>query len=458
VEGTPTVNEEEALEDRASAGTRLLQRVVDVRPNEVRALFLSCLYYFLLLTSYYILRPIRDEMGVAGGVQNLQWLFTGTLIGMLLANPPFAALVRKYPRRVFIPIVYRFFMVNLLVFFALLRMMPEANIWIGRIFFIWTSVFNLFVISVMWSFMADLFRSEQGKRLFAFIALGGTIGAIAGSSITAFLAGYLGPVNLLLVSIFFLESSVWCAHALGGQVRHPARPREAGPSEAAASDPAEERAIGGGVLAGIKHVFHSQYLLGICLFMLLFTIGSTFLYFQQGAIIDAAIPDRAQRTAVFARIDLAVNILTLGGQLFLTGRLLRWFGVAATLAILPALSVMGFLGLGFMPMLGMVIAFQVLRRAGNFAVARPTREVLFTVVSREDKYKAKNFIDTVVYRGGDQVGAWSYAAMAWLGLGVGGISFVAAPLSLVWFFIAVWLGRQQARRAAATLQDDMLAA
>jgi AAA family ATP:ADP antiporter len=432
---------------------RLLQRVVDVRPEEVQAVLLSCTYYFLILSSYYILRPIRDQMGVAGGVENLQWLFTGTLIGMLLFNPPFAALVRAFPRRVFIPVTYAFFMLNLLVFFLLLKAMPEASVWIGRVFFIWVSVFNLFVVSVMWSFLADLFVSEQGKRLFALIAVGGTLGAIMGSSITAFFAQIVGPVNLLLVSIALLGAAIVIVQRLGRLARDPREEPEAAPAVAAVTAGLSERAIGGGVLTGISHVFRSPYLLGICAFMLLFTIGSTFLYFQQGAIIDATIPDDAAQTAVFARIDLAVNILTFAGQLFVTSRLLKWFGVAAVLAALPAISVIGFLGLGFMPMLGMVVVFQVLRRAGNFALARPTREVLFTVISREDKYKAKNFIDTVVYRGGDQIGAWSFAGLSALGLGLGGISFVAVPLSLIWFAVAVWLGRQQAARASAQSDD-----
>jgi len=205
--------------------------------------------------------------------------------------------------------------------------------------------------------------------------------------------------------------------------------------------------IGGTTFAGIRQALSSPYLLGIGAYMLLFTIGSTILYFQQAAIADRAYSDPAQRTAFFARIDLAVNILTLATQMFLTGRIVKALGVAVTLTLLPALSILGFLTLGFAPTVAAVVVFQVLRRAGEFAVARPTREVLYTVISREDKYKAKNFIDTFVYRAGDQIGAWTMAGVAALGVSVSGVAFMAAPLALLWLVIGWWLGRAQEAKA-----------
>ncbi len=418
----------------------LLDRLVDIRPSEVRAVLLSAAYFFFVLSSYYILRPIRDEMGAAGGVENIPWLFTGTLIGMLLAQPLFAALVARTPRRRFIPLTYRFFMLNLLLFFLALRTMPESqHVWIGRAFYIWTSVFNLFVVSVFWGFMADLFRREQGKRLFGFIGLGGTIGAITGAGLTAFFVQRVGAINMLIVSIVFLEIGVWCVLALG---RH-ARERRAEPEPGAESEDGEN-AIGGSMWAGVTHVMRSPYLLGICLYMLLFTVGSTFLYIAQADIINRNFTDTDQRTAFFASLDLAVNVLTLLTQAFLTGRILKWLGVAVTLALLPTLSVLGFFAMGVAPTLAVFVVFQVLRRGGNYAVARPTREVLFTVVPREEKYKAKSFIDTFVYRVGDQVGAWSYAALLALGLSLSAISFTAVPISAAWLAISVWLGRRNA--------------
>jgi len=413
----------------------LLRRVIEVRPEEMRALAWSWLYILSVLSSYYIIRPIRDDMGVASGIENLPWLFTGTLIGMLALNPPFAALVMKLPRVRFISVTYRFFMANLLIFFLLLQVAtPEINLWVGRIFFIWTSIFNLFVVSVFWALMVDVFNSEQGKRLFGFIAAGATLGGIVGSSVTASFAAQLGPTVLLLGSVALLEVAVF-------SVRRLARIADLLRLRPAASG--EDAPIGGSLFAGITNCFRSPYLLNLCLYMLLFSITSTFLYFQQASIARDAFTDRAARTAFFAQIDLLVNVLTLTIQVFLTARILRAFGVALTLAFLPTLSVIGFFALGFAPTIAVLVVLQVLRRAGNFALARPTRELLFTVIPREDKYKTKSFIDTVIYRTGDQVGAWSYGLLSFLGLGIAGIAFVAVPLSAAWLLNGFWLGRKQ---------------
>ena len=418
---------------------RLLKRVIDVRPAEMRALGWSWLYIFSVLSSYYILRPIRDEMGVAGGVENLQWLFTGTLLGMIAVNPSFAALVAKLPRVRFIAVTYRFFMVNLLIFILLLHLgNPEQHIWVGRVFFIWASVFNLFVVSVFWALMVDVFDSEQGKRLFGFIAAGATLGGIAGSSLTASLAKEVPASYLLLGSALLLEVAVF-------SVRRLSRLSDALHRRPAAQG--GETLIGGNVLSGLTHSLKSPYLVNVSIYILLFAITSTFLYFQQAEIARDAFADRGARTAFFARIDLWVNVLTLGAQLFLTGRVLRIIGIGLTLAMLPALSVLGFSALAMSPTIVAVVVYQVLRRAGNFAFARPTREVLFTVVPREDKYKAKSFIDTVIYRAGDQVGAWSYAALGFLGLAMTGISVAAIPLSIAWLFNSLWLGRRQEKLA-----------
>lgn len=416
----------------------VLQRLIDVRPGEVAALLWASLFYFCVLCAYYVIRPIRDDMGVAGGVDNLPWLFTGTLLGMALANPPYAALVSKLPRLRFITLTYRFFEANLLVFFALLLVTTAAQqIWIGRVFFIWTSVFNLFVVSVFWAFLVDVFTREQGTRLFGFIAAGATVGAMSGSAITASLVSVLGSTPLLLVSVALLEIAVFAMRRLS-TIATDLRTR---------TGSAEEAPIGGGMLAGLSHTVGNPYLLNVSLYMLLFAITSTLLYFQQADIASKAFTDRAARTAFFARIDLLVNGLTLVTQLFLTSRILKAFGVALTLSILPLLSVIGFAWLGATPTIAAIVVLQVARRAGNFAIARPTREVLFTVLRREDKYKAKNFIDTVVYRLGDQVGAWAYAALGWLGLTLSGIAWAAVPLSAVWLLNAFWLGRRQEQLA-----------
>lgn len=424
----------------------LLSRVVSLRPGEGALVAWAWLYLFSVFTAYYVIRPIRDEAGVAGGVENLAWLFSGTLLAMMAVNPPFAALVAALPRRRFIGLTYRFFMLNLGVFLVLFQTATgEANVWVGRAFFIWTSVFNLFVVSVFWSFMADLFTNEQGKRVFGFIAAAATVGGIVGSYVTASAVESLGVPALLLGAALLLELGVFASKRLGAiapALATPAKGVTAAPADAGA------RVIGGGVLSGLTHALSSPYLLNICLYMLLYTILSTFLYFQQAAIVDASFADRAARRVFFARVDFWVNVLTLGAQVFLTGRVTRGLGVPATLTVVPAITAAGFLWLGLAPTVAVVVGFLMLRRSGNFAFARPSREVLFTVVSREDKYKAKNFIDTVVYRLGDQVGAWASSLVAMAGLGTGAIAWAAVPLALAWVANAWWLGRRQETMAA----------
>jgi AAA family ATP:ADP antiporter len=300
-------------------------------------------------------------------------------------------------------------------------------------FFIWVSVFNLFVVSIFWALIVDIFSSEDGKRLFGFIAAGATFGAIVGSGLTASLARYVPTGALLIGSVILLEVAVFSVGRLSRQsAKLGSRPQESA-----------ERAVGGNALAGITHPFRSAYLCNVSLFLLLFAITSTFLYFQQAGIVSRSFHDRGSQTAFFASVDLAVNVLTLFVQLFLTGRIVRALGVGPTLALLPALTLVGFTALALLPTLGSLVTFQVVRRAGDYAVARPTREVLYTVVVREDRYKAKSFIDTVVYRGGDQVGAWSFTLLAALGLGTTGIAIAAGLLSVAWFGNALWLGRRQ---------------
>lgn len=419
-------------------GNRLsqrLRRIIDVRPDEASALVWSWLYVFALFLAYYVLRPIRDELGVAGGVKNLPWLFTGTLIVMLAVNPLFSSIVRRWPRDRFIAVTYRFLMLNLLVFMVLMTTASaEQQVWVGRAFFIWVSVFNLFVVSVFWSVIVDVFDTEQGKRLFGFLAAGATLGGIAGAGLTSGFVAKLGPVWLILVSIILLEVAVFAS-------RHLSKASNAFHRPVQVDDPRQP--IGGGLFAGMIHTVRSPYLLGIAFFILLYAITSTFLYFQQATIAEASFPDRAARTAFFATIDLWVNVLTLLIQILLTGRLLGRLGVIATLCVLPLISITGFAALAASPAVGVFVCVQVAPRVSNFALARPTREVLFTSVLREDRNKAKNFIDTVVYRGGDQVASWAYAALAGLGLTMSGIAIIAVPLSVIWLGLSVWLGRRQ---------------
>jgi len=448
---------------------RLLQKIVDVRANELHALGLAFVFNFVVLGSYYVVRPIRDDIAATGGIETLPWMYTGTLVTMLVANALFSAIVARMSRRRFIPIAYRFFMANLVIFYVLMHTLtPAQNVWVGRAFYVWVSVFNLFVVTLFWAFMTDVFNSEQAKRLFAFISVGGSIGAIVGPIITVTLVHKLGAANLILVTAAMLEAAPWCVKFFPFEFardpeRQPRNPVEATsklapphPSTAlrsARDDRTAEQPIGGGILAGITHVIRSPYLLGICGFVLLYTVTTTFSYFQQTEITGHQFQDRNARTAFFAQLDLVVNTLTLVLQLFITGHLMKRLGVGITLVTMPLLSMVGFLALGFAPTLGLLAVFQVARRATNFGFTRPAREVLFTVLRREDKYKAKSLIDTFVYRTGDQIGAWSYSGLRALGLQLTGISFVAVPLTALWCGLCFWLGKKQSELALVQRQE-----
>ena len=433
---------------KAALPHRWLEKLVAVRPAEVQALCWSFAYFFFLLASYYVLRPLRDEMGIAGGVKNLQWMFTATFLVMIAAVPLFGAVVAKLPRRRFIPLIYHFFVVNIAIFWVLLTFGTDRQV-IARVFFVWISVFNLFAVSVFWSFMADLFASEQGKRLFGFIAAGGSAGALVGPTVTVALAVALGPVNLLVVAAVLLELAVLCAHRLEAA----APGLKSDPAGAAASAPAEgrarseARALGGGWLAGLALVLRSPYLAGIALWVFLLSLAGTVLYFEQANIVAAASGDPAVRTRIFATIDLSVGILTILVQFVATGRLIARFGVGRAAAFLPLVFAIGFLVLAWTPAVLVVIGFQAIQRTANFAVSNPAREVLFTVLDREAKYKAKNVIDIVVFRGADAVSGWLFALLRGAGLELPAISLATAPIAALWLVLALALGRAQERRA-----------
>ncbi|MCA6952696.1 NTP/NDP exchange transporter [Pectobacterium polaris] len=418
-----------------------LQRLTGIRPEEASLVGWSLIYIIALFLAYYVLRPIRDELGVTGGVSNLPWLFTGTLIVMLLVSPIYGYIVRRYSRERFIAIAYRFFAANLVIFIVLMTSSSEAHqIWVGRAFFIWVSVFNLFVVSVFWSFIEDIFNSGQGKRLFGILSAGATFGGLLGSAITSGLIEHIGRTWLIAISIILLEVAVLASAKLS---------RASGSLRIATPQDEASKPVGGGIFTGMIHTFRSPYLLGIACFVLIYSITSTFLYFQQASIAEVNFPTREARTAFFANIDFWVNAITLFVQIFLTGRLMAGFGVLLTLCVLPLVSVIGFAGLTAYPTVIVFVVAQVARRVANFALARPAREVLFTSSKREDRYKAKNFIDTVIYRGGDQVASWSYAGLMALGLGISQIALVGIPLSIIWLAISIWLGRAHVQQEKA---------
>jgi ATP:ADP antiporter, AAA family len=429
---------------RLSFLKRIFSKIVDVKPNEIRALWLAFVFNFVVLGGYYVIRPIRDEIGADRGVENLPWMYTGTLIGMLIANALYAAIVARMSRRRFIPVAYRFAILNLFIFFLLMRWMPAAQerAVLAPIFFIWVSVFNLFATTMFWSFMADVFTPEQGKRLFGFIAVGGSIGGIVGGSVTSSLAGKLSTGLFLLITAVMLEIAAQCVRRFPADVR--------------THDQRSEEPIGGKFWEGATHIARSPYLLGLALFLIIYTITNTWAYFQQSDLTGHQLHDRAARTSFLANIDIAVNTITVIIQILLTGRLMKWFGVGITLVLMPLLSGLGFAAIGFAPILAVLATFQILRRATGFALLRPAREVLFTVLRREDKYKAKSLIDTFGYRLGDITGAWSYPLMRWFGLGLVGISWVAVPFAAIWCVLSIWLGRKQ--RELADAKRDQTAA
>jgi len=444
-----------ARKGRGYSMKKIFAKIVDVKPEEIRALLLAFVFNFVVLGGYYVIRPIRDEIGADRGVENLPWMYTGTLIGMLLANALYAVVVARMSRRQFIPIAYRFAIANLFVFFLLMRWMPAAQerSILAPIFFIWVSVFNLFATTMFWSFMADVFAREQAKRLFGFIAVGGSIGGIVGGLVTSSLAGKLSTGLFFLITAVMLEVAAQCVRRFPADFDHSCR---ASVSDAGVSQKRptkiEEQPIGGKFWEGATHIARSPYLLGLAGFLMIYTLTNTWAYFQQSDLTGHQLQDRAARTSFLANIDIAVNTITVLIQVFLTGRLMKWFGVGITLVLMPLLSAVGFAAIGFAPILTVLATFQILRRAAGFALLRPAREVLFTVLRREDKYKAKSLIDTFGYRFGDQIGAWSYPLMRWFGLGLVGISWVAVPLGAIWCALGIWLGRKQ--RALAEVQGE----
>ncbi len=413
-----------------------LRRVVPVRQGETVPMLLATAYGFSILFAYYLLRPVRDEIGAADR-GNLQVLWTAVFAVMLLAVPLYSAAVARLPRGVFVPLANRFFAANLIAFYAALVLLPEsARTWIDRVFYVWVSVFALFVVTVFWGLVVDLFRDDQGKRLFGFITVGSSLGGIAGSTATAALAPHVPVFPLLLLAVLPLEAASRLARALDRRAEHAPATLKREP----------EARIGGDAWSGIGPVFHSPALRNIALWILLMTFASTVLYFVQSHLVGEAITDRALRRAFLARVDLAVNTVTILTQALLTARILRRLGVGLTLAVLPAVAALGFVALGSAPAsiaLSALLIVRVLYDSSRHALAKPAREVLFTHVSREERYKSKAFIDAAVYRGGDLLSGWIYAGFAALGMTASAIALAAAPVAVIWTLLGRRLGRNE---------------
>lgn len=420
-----------------AAPARGLARLIVAKPFEVPAVLGGFLLFFLLFTSYFMLRPVRETFGIAGGVDNLQWLFTGTFVATLVVVPLYGWASSRLPRRRLLPILYVASAAVMASFATSLAVDPD-NIWIARAFYIWLSVFNLFVISVAWSLMADLFERDQGHRLFGQIAAGASLGGLAGPLISAFLVAPLGEAGLLFLSTGILLLTLLCVRFLIGW-----RDRVGPKADEGSQSPAPER-IGGSIWAGLTLILRSPFLLAIAGFVVLLATASTFLYFEQARIVQATFPDRTSQTQTFAAIDAAVQSLTILIQIFLTGRLAKRLGVTVLLVAVPVMMMFGFGLLAFAATFPVLVFVMMARRIGEYALVRPGREMLFTAVDTETKYKAKNAIDTVVYRSGDAIAGWVYAGIVAVA-STGGVAIAGAALAGLWGLIGFMIGRRHDR-------------
>jgi len=422
-------------------GVGLFARLSKSEPHEGPAVLAAFAAFFCLLATYYVLRPIRDEMALQLGPKGLQRLFDAVFLTMLAVVPAFGWLVRRYPRRKVLPWVYGFFVLDLVAFYPWLSPGADQTPAVARVFYVWVSVFAATGVAVFWSLMADVFTQAQAKRVYGFIAAGGTAGALMGPVLTASLVAWLGVRALVLVAALFLVGTMVSVSRL----------RDRGGEDAA--QPAEAPPVAGSVWSGLIDVIRSPLLLGICTFVFLFTLLSTFLYFRTAEILPRLVPSGAARTALLAKTDGAVNLLSLTLQLLVFPRLLARVGLRFTLALMPAVSLLGFVALAGWGGLVPLIAFGVARRAGEFALSKPAREILFNALSAEEKYKAKNVIDTLIYRAGDEASSRALGGLRAAGVSSSSLTWAAAGLSGVWMVIGWLVGRRGERRPETTAES-----
>ena len=420
-----------------------LARAINAQPGELTAALAGFALFFCLFCGYFMLRPIRESMGIQAGVDNLQWLFTATFVVMLLAVPLFAWLNSRVPRIRFIDWVYGFFCANLLAF-ALAFGLVADSLWLARVFYVWISVYNLFVVSVAWSLMADVFDSPQAKRLFAFIAAGASVGGLAGPALSALLAGGIGASGLALLAAVLLAAALALKHHLMGWREYAGAGR---PGASPAESPRQP--VAGNPFSGVTRILRSSYLLGICAFVILLATTTTFLYFEQARLVAELFPERNEQVRVFGLIDFVVQAGALLAQLFITSRVAQRLGVRSLLAAVPILMCAGFLALAMTPTFAVLAGLMIVRRIGEYAFVRPGREMLFAPLDAESKYKAKNFIDTVVYRGGDALSGWAKSLLDLFGQGVALIALIGALCAAVWGLLGWYLGRRADRGATA---------
>ena len=427
------VSQLEAMEKTHHNRTsKLLSIISDVQGHEIKAVVGSFLFVVLLMAAYYILRPVRDAMASDWTDAEVSWLWTLNFFISTGVVALYGALVARFPLRLLVPATYGIFALTFLFFYALASISNERTL-VDKSFYVWVSVFSLFHISVFWSFMSELFSKEQAGRLFGIIAAGASVGGLIGPSIPSFFSAYLGTDNLLLLASVMLVIPIPLIFYLQA-LKKPELS-----SDAMVPDTPPAR-IGGNPFAGFTLFLSNPYLLAIGLFILLYTGISSFVYFELKNLLSEL--SRAERTAIWAQMDLTVNVLSIAVGLFATGRIVGKFGMPVTIALIPLLICAGLLIVAISPFLGAVVALQVIRRAGNYAVTRPAREMLFTRVDRETRFKAKPVIDIVAYRGGDMLMAWAFTGLTQgLGLGLAAVAAVGAGIAAVWAMVGIYLGR-----------------
>jgi len=426
-----------------TAEPSLFDRIFGLEKHEYLAVAWSFAYFSCVLSSYYILRPVREQLAVGSGPNTIPWLFFGTFITMMIATPIFGWVASRYPRRQFLPWVYLFFISNILIFWAVFSIAIDndsGHVWLGRVFFVWLSVFNLYVVSVFWSFMADIYTREQGRRLFGIITAGGSIGALIGGIATSVLVVKIGFQNLLPIAAALLLIAVFCITRLRKWV-------EQSHVDDVAETAASQKPLGGNPFSGITHVFSSKYFSGIATSSIIASILGTALYMFMAQMVQDSIPGADEQTRFFSNINIATNVLALVGQSLVVRHVVHRFNIGVSMSLLPIASVAGFILLAIEPTLAMVAIITVIRRGLGFGFSKPTTDMLYSVVTPEEKYKSKNFIDTAVYRFGDLVGTWSVKGLIVVGLSTPLISLAMLPFAAVWGAVALWLGRDYRRQA-----------
>jgi AAA family ATP:ADP antiporter len=425
---------------RDSAVGRAIRAATKVEPHELQATVLSFLFVFLLMTAYFILRPVRDALSSDWTDEQLSWLWTSTFFVSLVAVSIYGAVISRLRLRIIVPGVYTFFAATFVAFYIAGRVLGDNDL-VNRAYYVWLSVFSLYHLSVFWTFMSGLYNKEQAKRLFAIIAMGASAGAIVGPSIPTFFADNIGTLNLLLIAAVLLMVPIPIIFRLEAL-----RATHLGNEDVQAVSSADNK-LSGNPFSGFRTFVSNPYLLAIGLFILLYVVMNTFIYFELRKMLGDF--DRDVRAQIWGGIDLAVNTLAFVTALFGTGRLATRFGMPSTLALVPVLMVGGWLVVSLSPVLMVLIALQVARRAGNYAITRPGREMLFTAVDDDTRFKAKPVIDIVVYRGGDVMTAWLYTALtATFGFGLAGVALVSAAFCAVWAGAGVFLGRKYERGIA----------